>query len=289
MWWETQECEEAFVCEALVERERGGGCDLFCVICEQPLLELALWRLPLDASPMATALIIATACSSWLLSAPSTPLLRAPPRSGVVFAVLEQPDELKSRFARDDGDNIKTAFVPDAASPAAQAAKAAKEEPSANAKLLAEIRALQPEPIAPAPEKKKIDLNGIYPRELLIGTISYGIFSTFAWKFTTSTADYFSANEVETSFYVVQRLSSIARVVLVSLGSLGTGITFFAAMGQLLLAIQVSIGISKGELDPTKERDDPWGANRKDQLSKLWGFMQGDAKAGTETKRGDDA
>ena len=199
------------------------------------------------------------------------------PRARVPVA-LQPPDDLKPRFARGEDDGPKTAFTPDGASKKAAVAAPEAETPvSANAKLLAEIRALQPEELPPNPNpKKKVDLNGIYPRELLLGATFYGIMSTFAWQFTQSTGEYFAANPFESSFYVVQRLTSIARVVLVSLGSLGAGITFFASLGQLALAVQVSIGIQQGELDPTKERNDPSTKRKATDLQKMFEFMTGD-------------
>jgi len=145
-----------------------------------------------------------------------------------------------------------------------------------------EIRALQPEPVAPAPEKKSIDLNGIQPSMLLLGGASYALFSTLAWQGTNAAGAYFAENPYESSFYVVQRLSSIARVVVVSLGSLGTGITGIAAVGQIALAVQVQLGIAKGELDPNKERIDPYGGRKKGELEKMLGFMLGDKNAGME-------
>ena len=42
----------------------------------------------------------------------------------------------------------------------------------------------------------------------------------------------------ESSFYVVARLSSLARVVVIGMGALGAGVTGIAGVGQLLLAVQ---------------------------------------------------
>lgn len=194
---------------------------------------------------------------------------------------LEPRDELKSRFARDDGDGgPRTSFAPDAPAPAPQA-DAYAEAPSPNAQLLAEIRALQPEPKPePKAERAPVDLNGINPAFLVLGALSYGAFSVLAWKFTTGSAEYFDAHQTESAFYVVNRLSSIARVVVVAMGALGTGVTCIAGFGQLALAVQVAIGISKGELDPTATRVDPYGGRKQGELEKMLGLMLGDKMAG---------
>ena len=69
-------------------------------------------------------------------------------------------------------------------------------------------------------------------------------------------------------------------MVVVALGSLGTGITGIAALGQLALAKQVQDGISSGELDPNAQRVDPYGGKKKGELEKMLGFMLGDKDAG---------
>ena len=205
------------------------------------------------------------------------------------IVALEQPlaarDELKSRFSRGDEETPKTTFRPVVSPSAAESASGASAPAPTSAKnqqLLAEIRALQPPPLPPKPEKKAIDLNGIQPSMLLLGGASYALFSTLAWQGTNAAGAYFAENPFESSFYVVQRLSSIARVVVVSLGSLGTGITGIAAVGQIALAVQVQLGIAKGELDPNKERIDPYGGRKKGELEKMLGFMLGDKNAGME-------
>ena len=235
----------------------------------------------------AAALAFALAPTLRPLPPPACVRTAGPPRLalGTDDGPMAEPrDELKSRFSRGESET-KTAFTPDSAKKAGSSAPAVAAEAAAsatpvskNAQLLAEIRALQPEPLPPKPEKQKIDLNGIKPSFLLLGASSYGAFSVFAWWFTTSAAEYFAANPFESSFYVVQRLSGIARVVVVSLGSLGTGITGFAALGQLALCAQVVDGINKGELDPNAPRVDPYGGRKAGDLQKMLSFMLGDAK-----------
>lgn len=196
-------------------------------------------------------------------------------------------DDLKPRFSRGDGeDGPKRAFTPDSAEGAPRPGDAggasgpsSATELTANQQLLAEIRALQPEPVPPAPERKPVDLNGIQPYNLLIGAAAYGIFSTLAWQFTGASAQYFADHPMDSAFYVVARLSGVARVVVVGMGALGTGVSAIASVGQLALAVQVAIGIQKGELDPNKERDDPYGGRKLGELERMLGLMQGNKDA----------
>lgn len=245
------------------------------------------------------SVVLAPSSAPTLLPArpPRSARLAAPPR--LALPVDDQPlaprDELKSRFSRGEDEQPKTSFAPDVKP---SAAEVTPKPASPNAQLLAEIRSIQKEPLPPRPEKKnEVDLNGIQPKFLLLGAVTYLTFSCFAWKFTSGAAEYFAANPFESSFYVVQRLTSIARVVVVSLGSLGTGITGFAALGQLALAVQVADGIRKGELDPNAVRIDPYGGRKKGELEMMFGFILGDSqldKAGTrpgetDSSKGADA
>lgn len=198
---------------------------------------------------------------------------------------LDQPrDELKSRFSRGDEQETKKSFAPKAAREAESSQTATDAAPAAsrNQQLLNEIRAMQPEPIAAQPERQAVDLNGVRPVNLVGGALAYGAFAIVAWQGTYAAANYFAENPFESSFYVVQRFSAIARVVVVSLGSLGACIAAVAAAGQLALSVQITIGIQKGELDPNAERIDPYGGRKKGELEKMLGFMMGDKDAGTE-------
>ena len=60
-----------------------------------------------------------------------------------------------------------------------------------------------------------------------------------AWQFTNAAAVYFAEHSAESSVYYVNRLTGLARVVVISMGALGTGITGIAAVGQAALAVQV--------------------------------------------------
>lgn len=94
----------------------------------------------------------------------------------------------------------------------------------------------------------RLQLNGINPLFLVLGAVSYGTFSYFAWQFTLSAATFFAEHPMDDAFYVVARLSSLARVVVIGMGALGSGVTAIAGAGQLALAVQVAIGIARGEV-----------------------------------------
>jgi hypothetical protein len=227
-----------------------------------------------------------------------------------MIVALEPPqmqDDLKPRFARSSDDGPMKSFAPDKA-PAS--AKPVAEAPTkrSNDQLLTEIRALQPEPKEPAPVKQPIDLNGIDPKFLLFGAFCYGVVAVLGWQFTVNTAQFFEDHPMvrppswpavtqgtplrqefscrdfvhaqDSAFYVVARLTAVARVALVAMGALGTGVTSIAAVGQIALAVQVVDGIRKGELDPNAERVDPYGGRKQGELEKMLRLMLGDKLAG---------
>ena len=82
----------------------------------------------------------------------------------------EPRDELKRRFTLTDGSETRTTFTPD---------KVTSEQPdehklSRNEQLRAEIEAMLPAPAAPPPAKLPVDLNGIKPRDLVLGAVHSG-------------------------------------------------------------------------------------------------------------------
>lgn len=195
-----------------------------------------------------------------------------------IVSELELRDELKPRFSRGDESDTKKAFVPDAA-PVEN--KPAAPAPGSNEALLAEIRALQPKQLPPPPQKQAVDLNGISPWLLLLGASTYGACSYLGYQFTAGATDMFNNQPVDAdTFYVVARLSTVARYVVVAMGALGTAVTAIASAGQLALCAQVTIGIAKGELDPNAKRIDPYGGRKKGELEKMLRLMLGDKAAG---------
>jgi len=224
----------------------------------------------------ATAVVLAAAFTGPAPRAlPPSPTAR---RTCRPCAALQPQDDLKPRFSRGDDTETKTTFTPDRVAEVRAAKQAAPA--TQNEQLLAEIRALQPEPVAAPPQKKAVDLNGIQPAFLLLGAGCYGVFSVLAWQFTQSAGQYFALHPMDDAFYVVARLSGVARYVVVAMGGLGAGVTCIAAIGQLALAAQVQMGIMKGELDPNKQRVDPYGGRKQGELEKMLGLMLGDKEAG---------
>mmetsp|Transcript_20011 Transcript_20011/g.46176 ORF Transcript_20011/g.46176 Transcript_20011/m.46176 type:complete len:231 (-) Transcript_20011:519-1211(-) len=209
-------------------------------------------------------------------AAPQTPsgCARAHPPTCLIEPELMPPeprDELKRRFTVASGEATRTTFMPDSSD------KAAVHELSLNEQLRSEIEAMRPTPTPTPPEKLPVDLNGIKPRDLAFGAFSYAIVGTLAWQFTNSAAAYFAEHPNDSSFYFVSRLTSLARVIVVSMGALGTGITTIASIGQAALAVQVAIGISNGELDPNKARVLP--KKRKEmEIERLFALMSGRGK-----------
>lgn len=124
----------------------------------------------------------------------STPRLGSGKRCTTITVQLSggPNDELKVRFSRGD-DEIRTSFLP---KEPARSATAEAEKPTppggSNEQLIAEIRALMPEEIPPAPEKEPINLNGIKPTDLLIGAAAYGFTCWASWQFTNTAGQFFA-------------------------------------------------------------------------------------------------
>lgn len=212
--------------------------------------------------------MFAVLVASVALYLPATRLRCAPVR-----LQLQQPnDDLKVGFSRGDDDGPKTSFAP--ANPNREKAPAKTK----NEELMDEIQALMPAE-KPAPkEAKPVDLNGIKPRDLLLGATTYAVVCFAAVQFMLGSATYFSAHPIaETDLYFVQRLSSLARVIVVGMAALGSGVTGIASAGQLALAVQIAVGISKGELDPNAPRTLEEG-RKKLELEKVFAMMTGGGK-----------
>lgn len=130
------------------------------------------------------------------------------------------------------------------------------------------------------------DLNGIKPRDLVVGAATYSAAAVVAWAFTNGVAVFFANKDFSESAYFVQRLSSVAKNVLVATGALGVGVSSIAAAGQLALAVRIWIGIANGELDPNAVRDDPKGRRKKEKYEMMLGYMKGDKTAGQNVDLG---
>lgn len=189
---------------------------------------------------------------------------------------LEPRDELRPRFSRGESET-RTEFSP------TKTAAPTPRKPAAgsNEALLEEIRALQPKTVEARPERAKVDLNGISPWLLVLGSTSYAAASFLGYQFTLSATEMFNNRPIDPdTFYVVARLSTVARYVVIAMGALGTAVTAFAASGQAALCVQVMIGIARGELDPKAKRIDPYGGRKQGQLEKMLRLALGDKMAG---------
>lgn len=201
---------------------------------------------------------------------------RGPVRAGVrLEAPLDMPleprDDLKVGFSRGADDGPIRSFA--SVKPVEEVR--APDPASVNEQLRAEIEALMPTEKPAPPENKPVDLNGIKPRDLLIGAGTYAIVCFLAVQFTQASANFFNEHPPrETDFYFVQRFTGLARVVVVACGALGAGVTGIASAGQALLAVQVALGIAKGELDPNAERvlANP---EKKLEIEKMFSMMSG--------------
>jgi hypothetical protein len=201
----------------------------------------------------------------------------------VVRAALTEPnDDLKPRFARgDEDDGTQTSFASAVRAPPKRSPEeeAAAKMSARDAALLADLRALEEkykEAPPPPPKKRDTDLNGIKPQWLLVGALTYGVVSVLGWQFTGWVNERFGEMDIdENAFFVVTRLKYAARYALILMGSLGSSLTAIAAVGQTALAVQVSMGIARGELDPNKERVDPKGQKKQEQLQMYLDQMLG--------------
>lgn len=208
------------------------------------------------------------------------PQIRHAQRSGSICArdidaLTEPRDELKVRFSRGE-EGTRSSFAPDR-----PLTPKLDEEPTLtpNEQLLEDIQRLMPAEKQQPPETKPIDLNGLQPRDLLIGAAAYYAACFAGWQLCNAAAQFFASNPMESEFYVVARLSGLARVVVVGMAGLGSGVTGIAATGQLVLAARVAYGISQGELDPTLPRDPRlMDARKRTEVEKLLGMMAGGGK-----------
>jgi len=217
---------------------------------------------------MLAALVATTA-----LLLPVARLRCAPVRLLVEQPPMEPREDRKMGFSRGADDGPRTSFTPTA--PVAQDLAAPK---TVNEQLLEEIQALMPPEKPPPLAARPVDLNGIKPRDLLIGAGTYAVVCYAAVQFMLASATYFSEHPIaDTDFYFVQRLSSLARVIVVGMAALGSGVTGIASLGQALLAVQVQLGIAKGELDPNAPRELPEGRKRL-ELEKVFAMMSGGGK-----------
>lgn len=100
---------------------------------------------------------------------------------------------------------------------------------------------------------KKEDLNGIAPWKPLISSIFPFGLSIGGYYLTRYLAENFAVQYLTSDLYPVQRLSMVARNIVVGMGALASAFSAVIGLGLLILGIAVSVGVIKGELDPNKD------------------------------------
>jgi Protein of unknown function (DUF3082) len=105
----------------------------------------------------------------------------------------------------------------------------------------------------PLPSKIE-DLNGIPPLKPFQFSIVAAIMALVGWKLSNYLSAHFAVQFVTSDLYPVQRLAIVARNVIVGMTTMGTGFSFMISLGLFGLGVAVSIGVAKGELDPSKPR-----------------------------------
>lgn len=124
----------------------------------------------------------------------------------------------------------------------------------------AELKVVQENkgPEAPAnAEDDDTDLNGINPIQPLGSAVFAGFISFLFWRITIGVATALNNVHLDTEFYPVKRMFSVASTAFVGITALGAGVIGVTALGLLGLAARVSYGIATGELDPNKKKVAP--------------------------------
>ncbi len=77
------------------------------------------------------------------------------------------------------------------------------------------------------------------PQRCLVGSVIAGALAYAMYLMTTAIAQSFAAHKIQSTSLIVQRLSSAVRTLVIGMTTLGTGVFGFAAVGLLLLGIQI--------------------------------------------------
>ena len=105
-------------------------------------------------------------------------------------------------------------------------------------------------------ERKEEDLNGIEPYKPFQFSVVAGFMAYVGWKLTIYMTDNFGVSLLDSEYYPVQRFTIVARNIIIGLTTIFASFSGCIAIGLIGLGIAVSIGVAKGELDPTVERKD---------------------------------
>lgn len=127
------------------------------------------------------------------------------------------------------------------------------------------------------------DLNGVNPLVCIGGAGFAWACAGVLWWLTTFLGTLFALHPVDgDSIYVVQRMASVFRNIVVGLSSLASGFFGVVGVGIFLLGVRVAYGVMTGELDPT-----PIVRPKSEEIAlpDVWGLMMG-KKPDRRGKRG---
>lgn len=191
-------------------------------------------------------------------------------RRGLLWASTTQESEPQQQAATTEGSlaSPSSSLASSAAAAEAAAGKGFGAAPRAktgtvNKRLLnvidAELKTVQDGkgPQAPANAEDDTDLNGINPIQPLGSAMFAGLVSFLFWRITIGLATALNNVQLETDWYPVQRMFSVASTAFVGITALGAGVIGVTALGLLGLAARVTLGIATGELDPNKVKEAP--------------------------------
>jgi Protein of unknown function (DUF3082) len=107
-------------------------------------------------------------------------------------------------------------------------------------------------PVAVAPVRKPVDISRVNPASALLGSVgAFGIFYC-TWSILQFFVQFYVSHPFETDMYVLRRINSIVRTVLVGIFALASGISFVTSFGLLLLCGRTGIAALTGEFRNAK-------------------------------------
>lgn len=112
-----------------------------------------------------------------------------------------------------------------------------------------------PSPEATATESSEPATKPLSPLRCILGAVVAGVIAYALYNMTSSIAHTFALKPIHTSNYLVQRIGSAVRTLVIGLSAMGTGIFSFAALGLLGLGIQLFIKKITGSAPTSTEAD----------------------------------
>ncbi len=93
----------------------------------------------------------------------------------------------------------------------------------------------------------------ISPLRCFLGAIVAGIIAFALYNMTSAIATTFAAKPIHTDNYIVQRIASAVRTLVVGMSTLGTGVFGAATVGLFGLGIQLIVQRWMGQASPPSE------------------------------------